>query len=85
MANRAARKIPRARTARRLKAHIKSLHPPVTTILKPGGGSKRKAQQRERRARLQAKAASIEAVFKSGAVSAADADAVMADAAAGKK
>lgn len=75
--NRPAKQVPLNRLKRRQKKQTKLQHPSAV-ILVGNGGSKRKDQQRARRAKHQQ--ARVEAAFKSGAVTAADVDAVMADA-----
>lgn len=75
--NRPAKQVPLTRLKRRSKKQAKIQNPQVSNLV-GNGGSKRKDQQRARRARLQQ--ASAEKAFKSGLVTSEDLDAVMADA-----
>ena len=75
--NRSAKQVPLTRLKRQSKKQAKLQNPKVVTLV-GNGGSKRKDQQRARRARLQQ--ARVEEAFKSGAVTSEDVDALMADA-----
>ena len=75
--NRSAKQVPLNRLRRRAKKQAK-IQNPTAIVLVGNGGSKRKDQQRARRARLQQ--AAVSAAFKSGVVTSSDVDAVMADA-----